>query len=206
MDVPRAEAVLSIMCPRPRILLLVLLSTVSCDRITNPEARCGAFASGVAGSSLEGRVHDRNGVPAANAAITLGLNRQTVTDGDGRFLFNDLSAGAQPIAYAGAPVSGEVTIARGRNVVDIVVAGPGAEGWLVGRVLDACDGHPIAGATIGGASTQTTSAADGTFAFFACCNSAFDQKVSKPGYESVPFSEARVFGRTIVRDFLLQRE
>jgi len=190
--------------PRPLVLLALLF--LSCNKLTNPFEGCAGLGLGSSGS-LEGRLHDDTGSPVPNAAITLGMNRQTTTDNDGRFLFADVPGGTYTLTYTpvSSPVSGQIHVTSGRNVIDFVLPSRSDAGWATGRVLDACSGHPVAGATVGSSLASTVSGADGTYTLFVCCSSANGQTVSKDGYVAQPFSIGRVFHQTVLQDFILER-
>jgi len=188
-----------------RFLVVLALLSFSCnrDQLTRPFGACTGFSAGQP-ASLEGRLHYDTGAPAAGLKITLDGNVQVETDAGGQFVFPALETGVHTLQSTG--ISGEMQIAQGRNYVDFPVPTYSTSGWAAGRVLDACTGRPIAGAKVGNDSNFTTTAADGTFNKFSCCNTSLGETVSANGYATFNYgSNGRIFQHTKVVDYLLQR-
>jgi hypothetical protein len=193
---------------RSLILPALALLFFSChgNEITNPFERCTGLGFGEA-ASLEGRLHTPEGAPVTGVKVTLDGNVQTDVDVNGRFAFVNTTAGLHSLSYSPASfgLSGQLQLTKGRNVVDIVTPTNFNSGWAAGRVLDACTGRPIAGAQIGTETSFVTTGTDGTYNKFACCNSSFGESVRANGYAPAHYGVARVFGRTQLMDFVLER-
>ena len=191
----------------PRSLVLLALLTLSCNgnELTNPFEGCGLGFGQPA--SLEGRLHTSDGAPVAGVKVTLSGNLQTDTDANGRFAFSNITAGMHSLTYTPATffLTGSLQVTKGRNYVDLVVATSTNSGWAAGRVLDACTGRSIAGARIGTETDFVTTAQDGTYNKFACCNSTVNESVRADGYVSQPYGTGRVFGATVLLDVVLER-
>jgi len=192
-----------------RSLVLLALLALSCNRnneITNPFEGCAGLSLGEP-ASLEGRLHTPGGAPVTGVKVTLDGNVQTDVGVDGRFAFSGVRAGLHSLTYSPGmfPLSGQLQVVKGNNYVDVVVSTDFNQGWAAGRVLDACTGRPIASARIGTEGAFVTTGPDGTYNKPACCNSSFGESVRANGYVSAHYGVARVFGRTQLMDFVLER-
>jgi uncharacterized GH25 family protein len=163
------------------------------------------------GTSLEGQVLDRHGLPVRRAHMELrthqGHQRSSVsggmTDEEGRYEMVDLEPGPYEVAayldYRGRVTRAAVEIRPGRNRLDLRF-GAGVE--VSGRVLDS-RGEPLPGASLSLEAVQqyqltfplqATSSADGSFVLADVADGEYRLVATRQGFGPSAYPEIRVDG------------
>jgi len=140
----------------------------------------------VTGASLTGVVLDfDSGAPIVGATITLD-SRETATDGNGAFLFEDLVPATYHFVITLAGYYGHdtyLTLSAGDNTANVLlVALPGVLVTLQGTVVDAVTKYPIEGALVTLDSSGRNADEHGGFAFTTSPGS-YILTITAEGYE-----------------------
>lgn len=153
----------------------------------------GLLNVNASGSLLRGMVTDAaTGAALANATVSLGDGRETVTGGDGQFAFRGLDAGAIDISVSATgyePARRSVDI--GTNTAHLVnialqLAGSGRFN-VAGTVTDAETAQPLANVVVsveGDYSASTVTDANGHYAMSGLPTGFVTLRASKAGYSS----------------------
>ena len=191
-------------------LLLTLLLIAGCSSESSPTAPqwslkpldCEPLPSGVP-VAIEGTVTNSSGNTIAGASVEIG-GQSAVTSDEGSFLIT-LPSGTTTLE-ASAPdlnrASGRVTLPHNRRTrIEIRLAAPG-EGFIFGRVFDACTGAPIPNVTVNAQPGATRD--DGTYVIYACCSTIGSLVFSREGYipEKVD-GLGRIYSHSVALDVVL---
>jgi hypothetical protein len=168
---------------------------------------CEARIAGRA-AVVSGTVRTAEQMPVPDARVTIG-EAIAITDSNGRFTLSDLQSG--PTAYqVETPAQGllraVLVIVPGPNSVALFVKPFGGDGLMFGRILDACTGSPIGGATIKTPLETGLSAADGTYRVRTVAGGSWvDYTFSHPAYQTSKLGGPPMGSGAYSRDVFLSR-
>jgi uncharacterized membrane protein len=159
--------------------------------------------------TITGRVTDaEDGSPLAGATVTDGT-RMTTTDASGEYAIADVPPGSYEVTASKAGYESSsltVTVSEGNiAVADLSLTRIIVPGTITGRVTDAEDGSPLAGATVTDGTRMTTTDASGEYAIADVPPGTYEVTASKVGYESSSLTVTVLEGNSAVADLSLTR-
>ncbi|HEX9626663.1 MAG TPA: carboxypeptidase regulatory-like domain-containing protein, partial [Acidiferrobacterales bacterium] len=140
--------------------------------------------------TLIGEVVDADsGAPLAGAQVSIQGSASATADGAGRFLIEQLTAGTLDItvSFSGYQAVAYTAIAPEGATVDLGavrltrLATPTTT-TVIGRILDAASGAPVAGASVSTQGASVVSAADGSYRIEGIATTQFTLSASAVGY------------------------
>jgi len=161
--------------------------------------------------SISGQVLDAPqgaGIAGVQVELAGALPQVKVTDGNGRFIFSDLSAGNYTVRIGSAPytpIQLNVAVAQGQDVdlgsISLASAGPvQTTGAIQGQVTALATGAPIAGAQLavsGAVSLTAQTDADGRYQFLGIPPGPLSLEVSSAGYHAATASATMAAGMVL---------
>jgi len=159
--------------------------------------------------TITGSVTDaEDGSPIVGAAVNDGT-RTVVTDATGQYTINDVRPGSYQVVaskegYESSSLT--MTVLEGNTAVaDLSLTRIIVPGTITGRVTDAEDGSPIAGATVSDGTRTTTTDTTGKYTIANVPPGTYEVTASKSGYESSTSTVTVLSGGTAVMNFSLNR-
>jgi thermitase len=159
--------------------------------------------------SITGSVIDaEDGLPMEGAAVTDGT-RMATTDASGEYTIADVPLGSYEVTaskegYESLSLTVDVTSGT-MAVADFSLNEVIVPGSIIGSVIDAEDGLPIAGVAVTDGTRTATTDATGEYTIADVPPGSYEVTASKEGYESLSLTVDVTSGTTAIADFSLSQ-
>jgi len=180
---------------------------IGAGRINAYKAVTGGGPSEPVTGAIGGRVTDAgSGLPVAGATVAAGTKTAT-TDASGQYTIGEVPQGSHTVTASATGYSSSsqtVSVTAGQtSTANFALAKLPSPGSIAGKVTDAADGSPIAGAVVSCDGVSVTSNSDGEFVISNLSQGVYAVTASASGYTDASQTVEVLAGQTSVANFAL---